>query len=245
MRRALTWKLRWLGVRWLVELDCRTWLAGPPGLAHACWLTRTRCDRLVLATRKPREYRHDDQPAVRQLVVAGHGVTVVVRLTRSAESLEHVVRFDGAVKRSAGCVEFVSALRKDGHARVHYLHDVVWADGEAVVGRITHRGIALWANEIRAESSKACGDNCGAARPRGSLFDLGRSTGNYYDRRRNHRVRALFRGIRIGRESIGRQTGLSHLTGDSGADEGRPKRLRHVERYCAMNRHVAIRRGWM
>src|SRR5262249_27001232 len=48
--------------------------------------------RLIRAGRSSPEDRHDDQPPIRQLIVADDGITVVARFARAAESPEHVVR---------------------------------------------------------------------------------------------------------------------------------------------------------
>src|SRR6185436_21025218 len=54
--------------------------------------------RLIGPWRRAREERHEDQPAVGDLVVSHDGIAALARLARSAEALEEVVGVDGAVE---------------------------------------------------------------------------------------------------------------------------------------------------
>jgi hypothetical protein len=79
------------------------------------------------------EDRHHDQPAIGELVVAHHGVTVVAGLAPAAESLEHVARLARTIEHEPGRVELLALLREDRHARVDDLHDVIGSDRQRVV----------------------------------------------------------------------------------------------------------------
>ena len=149
-------------VRWrLVERHCRAWLASHPRHTELRRIGGCASGHLIRPRRSPREDRHDDQPAIGQLVVADDGVTVVARLAWAGESLEDVVRGHRSIKHPAGGVEHRTLLREGRHARIHGLHDVIGPHGKAVVGGIAAASRALRAGEAHAESIEARGERRG------------------------------------------------------------------------------------
>ena len=106
-------------------------------VAHGVGLVGTAGDAI--------EDRHDEEPAVRQLVVAHHGIAIVALLARAAKAFEDRV---GGYR----AVEDLALLGKDRHARIDNLHDVVGSGRQAVVGGIAARRRALWTFKADAES---------------------------------------------------------------------------------------------
>src|SRR5206468_10488954 len=88
--------------------------------------------RLIGTLGTTNEDRHDDEPAIGELIVAHDGVPIVVRLAGAAEALEQHIRRNGAVDDPA-------VLAENRHARVHNLEHVISAHGERVVGWIARR----------------------------------------------------------------------------------------------------------
>ena len=125
--------------RRLKQRDGRARLAGPSWRTHIGGLAALPLARLIRPLRGAREYGHHDEPPIRDLIVADHGVAVVARLARPAESPEHVVGRHRPVERAAGRVESVAFLGEDRHPGVHDLHDVIRSDREAVVRRIAQQ----------------------------------------------------------------------------------------------------------
>ena len=163
--------------------------------------------RLIGPHRTTAEDRHDDQPAIGELVVAHDRVAVVERLALAAEALEHVVRVHRAVQHLARRVELLALLREDRHARVHGLHDVIGADGERVVGRVAQRGRALRPLEADAEPVEARDERRRRPRARLRLFDGAGTLRRRDDRRRDGRRRGLL-------WNGGASAGRGHRKGD-------------------------------
>jgi len=95
---------------------------------------------LIRALVAAREYRHHDEPAIRQLIVADYGVAIVVRFARAAEALEQDVRRDRAV-------DDLAVLPEDRHSCVDDLEDVVPSHGKRVVGGVTYFPVTVRALE--------------------------------------------------------------------------------------------------
>jgi len=100
------------------------------------------------------ENRHHDQPPIRDLVIADDGVPVVSRFASAAESFEDGVGRHRAVENLAAGLVLFSLLRKNREARVDHLDDVVWPDGETVVGGIAAAVSAMRTDEARAQAVK-------------------------------------------------------------------------------------------
>src|SRR4029434_9866284 len=126
------------------------------------WLIRSR--------RAATKDRHDDQPAIGELIVANDGITIVGGLASAAESFEDRIRSHRAIDNLAGRLELFALLRKDGDARVDDLKDMV-ATCETIIRRVTQNRRALRTFETRAQTIKVCDDH--GARPvsLGCLFD--------------------------------------------------------------------------
>jgi hypothetical protein len=103
---------------------------------------------------EPPENGYDDQPAVRQLIVA-HDCVAIVDLTAIAAALENVPRLNRPVKHAAGDIKTLSLLCVDRHHRVDDLNNVVRTDRQSVVGRVAKSPRALRADEALSESVKA------------------------------------------------------------------------------------------
>jgi hypothetical protein len=115
------------GCAWLTRLTRHAQLRG---IAGATGL------RLIGTDSPSPEDRHHDQPAIGELVITHDRVAVVRGLARAAEAFEDRVGQDWAVENLASRVEPLALLREDGHPRIDGLHNVVWPDGETVVGRV-------------------------------------------------------------------------------------------------------------
>ena len=111
--------------------------------------------RLVGAGGSPPEDRHDDEPPPGHLVVPHHCVAVVGGFAHAPEAVEDRARGHGAVKHLTRRVEALSLTGEDRQARVHDLHDVVGAHGQAVVGRVAPEEAALGSREARAQAVEA------------------------------------------------------------------------------------------
>jgi hypothetical protein len=75
-------------------------------------------------------WKHDrlhEEPSIGELVVSNNGIAVGTFRARSAEALKYFVGWGGSVQG-------FPLLRVDGEPRARDLHDVVGANGDAVVG---------------------------------------------------------------------------------------------------------------
>src|SRR5439155_13995906 len=119
---------------------------------------RRRPAGLIAIEHGAAEDRHHDEPAIRELVIADNSVAIGARFADTAESSEQRVAADRTVQRLARRVVARALLREDRQLRVDDLHDVVWTDGERVVGRVAWRGRIVGArprDEPEAETVEA------------------------------------------------------------------------------------------
>lgn len=133
------------------ERSRRTGLARSTGHAHLSRLAGSTGPRLIRPLGAAPENRHHDQPAIGELVIANDGVSVIRRLARAPETSEDGIGGDGTVQNLASRFELFAFLRKDRHPRIDDLEDVIQADGEAVIGRVSQDSSALRAFEPNAE----------------------------------------------------------------------------------------------
>ena len=128
---------------------------------------------LELPWLNPPEDRHHDQPALRELIVADHGVAVVARFTDAPEAGEHLVRGDGPVEDLPRGLVARALLRKHGQARVDDVDDVIGTDGDAGVRRAAAGVGPLRPFEPDAKAVEAVDEDRGRLRARRRLFDRG------------------------------------------------------------------------
>ena len=161
--------------RWRYEHRLRlAWLPRHTDHAGARAVSRTEWLGLVRAHRPAREQRQNDEPAVRELIVAHHDVAAVPRLAVAREVLEHVVGRNRPEQHFPRRVVLLALLREDRDAAtVHDLHDVIRADGERVVGRIAAATGSVRSFEADAETIEADHERGGWLRPRRHLLDVG------------------------------------------------------------------------
>jgi len=116
---------------------------------------------LVRSRRAPPKGRHYYQPASGQLIVANDCVAVVRGFASAAESFEDRIRSHRAIHNFAGPFELLALLRKNRHAGVDDLKDVIAPYRETVVGRVTQDRRPLRTLETNAQTIKV-GNDLGA-----------------------------------------------------------------------------------
>ena len=193
--------MRRRSLRRLIQLDGAARLPWLARLAHRGWLTGTRRLRLYGPLRQPREDRHDDEPAVGELIVTYDSITIVELLARTAKTPEDIARCNRTVQGLASRVEQSSALCEDSHARVDYLHDVIRPHREAVVGGIAQRRISLRSYEIGAESREVGVNHRSGSRALTVLLHL-RCARRHDDLDGRHRIGSFAFTVGIGRDCV-------------------------------------------
>src|SRR6185437_9424826 len=141
--RAFRRKLGRACLRRLIQLHSLARLSWLSLLAQIRRFSRVGSHRFHRTARQTGEDRHDYQPAICELIVAYDSIAVVVRLARTAKSLEDVVRLDRPVQHLARRVEQCALLGIDRHPRIDELNDVIAPNSETVVGGTAHHGISL------------------------------------------------------------------------------------------------------
>jgi hypothetical protein len=92
--------------------------------------------------------RLDEEPSIRELIVPNNGIAMGTFRARSAEAMEYFVGWGGPIQRFA-------ILVVDGEPCARDLHDVVRADGHAVVGGSAKFYATLRAIEPLTQAIKA------------------------------------------------------------------------------------------
>lgn len=132
------------------------------------------------------EDRHHNQPAIRKLVVTYNCVTVIPFLAHASKSRENCVCRYGTVKHGSGVWVARAFFCEHRKTSVYNLHDVIWADREAVIGGIAVKhgaAAALRAFEAIAETVEAFDGVESRALALGRLFDGRAGSGDTWDRR--------------------------------------------------------------
>jgi hypothetical protein len=119
------------------------------------------------------ENRHHDEPTACQLIVTNYGIAVIARFALSTESGKDRISNDRPVQDLPGRAEALAPLGKDRDPGIYDLENVIRADRETVVRRITHIGFPLWPFEPKPETIEALNQLSRSASALGFLLDVG------------------------------------------------------------------------